>query len=485
MHIKQTLKIYLLLVFWACSYGNVGLADTTQSRCTLVNQGSADDPNLPDTDRIQALIDRCAGKRAVRIPEGEWLTGRLQLRSGLEFELKEGAILRLVPDINAFPEWQDQQQSKSQSATGGANEPKRVHRTAIYGKDVKNVTITGKGVIDGSGESFWDEDFYNLNIPRPTLPRPAPTLGFNNAQNISLSGITLRNLAAYAVSFRNSQNVKVSDIKISNDRRSPNTDGIQIRDSTDVMIDGVDIRTGDDAIVLKSRHKIISNVIVKNSYLESDDGAIKFGTGSHVGVHNSRFENIEIANSRYGIAIFTIDGGQHLNNVFEDIRITTGGRYGRHYPIFIDVDRRKADRAFGSVDGITFRNIDIVSSGASLIAGNAKGKLRNIRFENMRLKHANNIYDLQNSKGKPRGNVMIKPQAHSEDYGKLQADFVIANVDGLTFKNSTISEDNLASRAQVMLVEATKVKGTEQFKSVIKMTRAQAKCKIDASLCED
>ncbi|GIX18346.1 MAG: hypothetical protein KatS3mg120_0022 [Erythrobacter sp.] len=307
--------------------------------CDIRDHGAASGDGAHDTAAIQAAVDACAGTGGtVLVPAGEWSTGLVRLGSHMVLELAEGAVLALHPDIALFPAVEIARDADITPA-----------RAALLADGVSGLSITGAGRIEGNGDAFWDKDFYASGLARPTLPRPGPVIELANCRDTHVAGITLANMPAYALRFHRCERVSARGITIRNDPRSPNTDGIQIRDTSNAVISGVDIRTGDDAIVLKSGDRPVDNILVENSYLESDDAALKFGTGSRVGVTNSVFRNLTIAHSRYGIALFMIDGGTHRNNLFEDIAITTGGRHPRQFPIFIDIDRREADRKLGRI----------------------------------------------------------------------------------------------------------------------------------------
>ena len=416
--------------------------------CDIRDHGAVPGDGAHDTAAIQSAVEACAGTGGtVLIPAGEWSTGTVRLGSDMVLELAEGAVLALHPDIALFPPVEIARDADITPA-----------RAALLADGVSGLSITGKGRIEGNGEAFWDRDFYATGLARPTLPRPGPAIELANCRDTHVEGITLANMPAYALRFHRCERVSARGITIRNDPRSPNTDGIQIRDTSNAVISGVDIRTGDDAIVLKSGDRPVDNIIVENSYLESDDAALKFGTGSRVGVTNSVFRNLTIANSRYGIALFMIDGGTHRNNLFEDIAITTGGRHPRQFPIFIDIDRREADRTLGRIVDTTFRRIAIATSGASLIAGNPAAPIEGLVLENV-VTDVRGAVDITRRSAKPRGNVQIAAQAGSTDYSTRPGHMVLAHVRGLVTRDVSFSEAASTDRRQAII--GIDVKGQE------------------------
>jgi len=425
---------------------------STATTCDPAQFGGEADDNRPDTAALQAAIASCAGRGAVVIGPGVWLTGGLTLGSDMTLRLDAGAVLRLIPDMTLYP--------AIDAATGAAN---RSTHAALFAPFARNLRIEGPGLIDGSGPEFWDENFYELGIPRPTLPRPGPVIELADCENVVVKDLKMRNLPAYAIRFNRCRHSRVDNVHIENDPRSPNTDGIQIRDSSDIHIRRADIRTGDDAVVLKSGGRAVERIVVEDSYLESDDAAIKFGTGSRYGVKDSVFRRNVIDKSRYGIALFAIDGGTHERNVFEDTRITTGGRHTRTYPVFVDVDRREIDRAWGGVSGLTLRNLEIVSDGASLIAGNPNGLIENIRLQGITVSRADQPEDLERRSSKPRGSVMIGTQPESVDYSQRAAELVIAHARNVTIDALSLPPcGQLGKRQPMELIDVEFTGGSER-----------------------
>lgn len=393
--------------------------------CDPARDGARPDDAKPDTRAIQSAIDRCKdrGGRVV-LAAGRWLTGGLVLGSNMEFHLAPGARLEFIPDMALFPtRTTDRADADPEALTPG-----------LFAPHVRNLIISGPGVIDGHGPAFWDEGFLESGASRPTRPRPMPAIEFAECADVVVDGLAMRDLPGYAIRFNGCRGVRATNVSIRNDPRSPNTDGIQIRDTSDVFIDGAHIETGDDAIVLKSRRRIIENVVVTRAVLKSDDAALKFGTGSAVGVRNALFSEIVIRDSRYGIAIFQMDGGRHADVVFSDILIETGGRHPRPYAIFADIDRRTPESPLGAIDRLTFRDIDIRTTGNILIAGAMDAPIRDLVLDGVRVSTPEGAPALASGPSKPRGNVTLSRGETGEDYARVEAVATLANIDGLSLR---------------------------------------------------
>lgn len=416
--------------------------------CNILDYGAVADDRRADTAALQSAIDSCAGRRGrVIVPPGSFETGMLTLGSDMTLHLDSGALIQLVADIDLYPE------IVVPRPDGDADR----FRTAFYAPGATNLLITGSGVIDGNGPEFWDTDYYSSGLRRPTRPRPQPVFELSDCRHVSLTGITIRNLPAAAIRFHRCTDTRAADLTIQNDPRSPNTDGIQVRDSSDIVIERVRISTGDDAIVLKSDERAVENIKVRASVLESDDSGIRFGTGSAIGVRNSVFSDIEIRNSRYGIAIFQIDGGRHANNLFENISIRTGSRHVRDFAIFIDIDRRTADRELGEIDSLTFRNISIETDASILIAGNPLAPLGSLTFESIRIGLTDPLVEVGTTGSKPRGNVNIEPQPGSADYSNEPATVVIAHAGKLEISGMSFTDSGVSRPADLLLIAPSEV----------------------------
>jgi polygalacturonase len=308
----------------------------------------------------------------------------------------------------------------------------------IHAINADNFTLKGNGIINGSGSSFYDKDY------KP-LTRPEPWIVIENSSNVSISDLKLINSPAHVLVFDNCNIVYVNNIKIENDLLSPNTDGIDIVGTSNVTITNCYFKTGDDAICLKSKkdmdnkfaestqNKGIENVLVSNCIIESDDAGIKLGTGSEYVTRNCIFKNNIIKNTRYGIALFMMDGGLYENIIFSDIIIETGGRHDNVYPIFVDIHLRKENSKFGTIKGIAFNNLTIRTEGNLYFSGVSSSKLDDISLNNVAIL----VTKARNTSKwvKPKGNKAIKQWSNCTDFTKENATVIIANATNVKLNN--------------------------------------------------
>lgn len=408
---------------------SLSAAPSLANTCDVTRFGAHANDTKADTVAIQKAIDACAGTGGtVLVPAGRFLTGGIALKSDMTFRLAPGAVLAAIPDIKLYPTRHDASVPEGTSAAGDGY---ATYQAILYASNVRNLVIEGPGTLDGQGPQFWDPDFYELTIPRPTRPRPQQMIEIIDSTDITIRGLRLIDAPAYSIRFYRCERVRAESVTIRNDPRSPNTDGIQIRDTVNAFITGADIATGDDAIVVKSYKRMVDNLVVTDSILVSDDSALKFGTAGHTGISNSLFSNIIIRSSRFGIALFQMDGGAYLNNRFSDISIETGGRGERHLAIYVDIDQRREGVPFGRIDGLTFTDIDVRTRGNILIAGQPTAPIRNLTLANIQVHTDGSSEVFDNKRRKPRGNAFVPATGKTEDFASVPASVTIANTQGI------------------------------------------------------
>lgn len=184
----------------------------------------------------------------------------------------------------------------------------------LVSKGTKNITIKGRGILDGS---------FNKEKTRNKF------LHFEDCENVKVEDVILHNGTTWQLAFFHSTNIVVKNARIVSE--SGGDDGIDIFRCRDVIVDGVFAHTKDDCIAIKSGGKYpkdhpTDNIVIKNcTFWNSIWGnAIEIGFELYSDeVKNIRFENIDILHVEDGAAISIHNAGQaHVYNiVFENIRI--------------------------------------------------------------------------------------------------------------------------------------------------------------------
>lgn len=225
----------LILMATACS---PHVKDSTDNGLNLADFLSGDTADC--TEAIQAAIDSCSRSGArLTVPKGTYICGTLYLRDSVELHLEEGATLLGTDDPKAYkafiPE-HDLSRYDSGEGTQNSNSTKDAEwmRAFIIADRVKNVSITGKGTIDGR-HVFNPDGEENMRGPH--------TIVVAEAENFMMDGVTVTRSANYAVLGYALENASFKNLHI-----TEGWDGIHIRGGKNIRITDCLFETGDDSI---------------------------------------------------------------------------------------------------------------------------------------------------------------------------------------------------------------------------------------------
>ncbi|HWV20198.1 MAG TPA: glycoside hydrolase family 28 protein, partial [Devosia sp.] len=132
-------------------------------------------------DHLQGEIDRLSatGGGRIRLLPGDHICGALQLRSDIDLHLEEGAVLAPLPDHALY------------GANVSAIRVEGSDRCMIFGQNLENVSITGRGTIDGGGRHFVAGDDTEAGVYIPLEPR-LRTVVLEECRNVRIEQLTLR-----------------------------------------------------------------------------------------------------------------------------------------------------------------------------------------------------------------------------------------------------------------------------------------------------
>ncbi len=397
--------------------------EQSQKEFNILSFGAVPDSKTLNTQAIQSAIDAAIpAKGKVVVPEGTFLTGALTLGSRITLQINEGATLLASPNMDDYPEGH-----------------------FISAPYADSLVIQGKGTINGNGTAFFDADW-------EFIERPQPWIVISDAKGVTVTGLHFENSPSHTLNFDFCDGVSVDGISIKNDPRSRNTDGIDIRNTKNITVTNTDIRTGDDAICLKvtskkhlwhdlkgnPRPRTVENVIVKDCYLESDDSALKLGTGSGHLTQNVVFENITIRKTRYAMALFMMDGGVYRDILFKNIDAETGARHAQEYGIFMDIHQRQEDSPVGQIENVRFEDCSIATAGIFYLSGHPEQKLNRIRLENIAVTFTSQLDN--SSWKKPKGNRKIKQWVSTSDYVREKGKFILADAKNIQMNNVSFNQ---------------------------------------------
>jgi polygalacturonase len=280
----------------------------------ITDYGAIADGTTMCTDAIQGAIDAAgaAGGGTVFVPAGTFRTGPLRLRDRVTLHLDAGSRLLASENIDDFPIWA--------SDWEGPDAVKACH-PFIGGEGLRDIAITGRGTIDGSGHVWWARHLKNWpkELPRPLLVR------FVNCSNVLVEGVTLTNSPMWTLSPLACDNVSITHITIKNPPDSPNTDGINPDSCSNVRISDCHVDVGDDCITIKSgketdgrrQLKACENITVTNCTLVRGHGGVVIGSEISGSVRNVAITNCVFVGTDRGIRLKARRG---RGGVVEDIR---------------------------------------------------------------------------------------------------------------------------------------------------------------------
>ena len=253
------------------------------------------------TAAFQAAVNclRENGGGTIFVPAGTYPTGSIRLESNMNLHVESGATLLFHQDEDAFPVIPMQDKGRIT----------QVHQACVYAKGAENVSISGKGKLDGQG-SFWWQGFKEkkLRYPRPRL------ICFDHCENVSVEDVTLVNSPSWTVNPWCCRYVTVRGITIHNPWDSPNTDGINPDSCQDVKITGCTVDVGDDCITLKAGTESTveklpcERIVISDCHLLHGHGGIVLGSEMSGGVRNVIVSNCVFYETDRGIRLKTRRG---------------------------------------------------------------------------------------------------------------------------------------------------------------------------------
>ena len=280
---------------------------------------------------IQKAIDKCSKKGGGRVivPAGQkFLTAAIQLKSGVNLVVEEGAVLEFAFEPELYPI----------VPTRWEGLDCRNLSPLIYAYQAKDIAITGKGTIDGGGsnETWWPwcgnvrfgmkeggiaqnqgararllkqaEDGVPMDErsfgPKDGL-RPQ-MVNFNQCEGILIEDVTLLRSPFWVIHPLLSKDITVRGVHINNN--GPNGDGCDPESCDRVLIENCYFNTGDDCIAIKSGRNNdgreggqgkfagtpSKNIIIRNCKFNNGHGGVVIGSEISGGCQNVFAENCEM-----------------------------------------------------------------------------------------------------------------------------------------------------------------------------------------------
>ncbi len=374
---KKFLPFVASLILFACSKNNDTSSpilippppvDTHTVTLRLIGDGVTNQA-LP----LQQAIDSCsaAGGGTLILPKGTYMIGPIYMKSNVTLYLDSLATLLASSNMNDF--------------TIGTKTLNVINGTNSSNTAIQNVTIKGKGTIDGNGAAWWAAYKSNTSISRPRL------VYIINCNNLTLDSITLQNSPSFHFVPNQCQNVTASNLKIFAPSTSPNTDGIDPSDCQGVTITNCVIDNGDDNIAIKAGR--INNAIgigcqdltVTNCTFLHGHG-LSIGSETNDGVKNLTVTNCTFNGTTNGIRLKSLigAGGMMQNLHYTGITMTNVTN-----PLIIDLNYNGSapyPTDIPSVNGVYIDHLTVTGSkNAGSLVGLTNSMLQNISLTNMNI----------------------------------------------------------------------------------------------------
>ena len=318
--------------------------------------------NTKAFEKAIAALEKKGGGHLV-VPAGVWFTGPIVLKSNIDLHLEVGAVIQFSGDESLYPviktsfEGLDTRRCQSPLSANGA----------------ENISITGKGVIDGNGQ-FWRpvkkskmtdgqwkevlerpggieskkgywvpnqayadaEKSANMNVPKASTEeewnrikrflRPV-MVSLVNCKNVLLQGVIFQNSPAWNIHPLMCENIILDDVLARNPAYAQNGDALDLESCKNALIVNSKFDAGDDGICIKSgkdkdgrlRGRPCENVVVDGCTVFAGHGGFVVGSEMSGGVKNILVENCQFLGTDVGLRFKSTRGrGGIVENIFID-----------------------------------------------------------------------------------------------------------------------------------------------------------------------
>ncbi len=232
-----------------------------------------------------------------------------------------------------------------------------------------NISFRGRGIVDGSRCTTHARNLVSIT-----------------GQDIALEGVILRDSSTWTIPIRRSDRVRIRNAKLLGYRA--NSDGIDICNSRDIVVEGCFIRTLDDLIVVKTdrgqgeaRRIVARNCVLWNEVAH----ALSIGAELREEVEDVLFTDNDVIHDlgrEWTLRVYHCDAARIRNVQFENLRIEESPRL---ISLWIGKAVWTRDDARGHIDGVAFKNIVARANPlrVELQGFDEQHRVENVRFENV------------------------------------------------------------------------------------------------------
>ncbi|MDR2505964.1 MAG: hypothetical protein LBD16_07660 [Oscillospiraceae bacterium] len=238
--------------------------------------------------------------------------------------------------------------------SGGA-----VVHTQIGASFAQNVTVRGRGIIDGSNWDTWMGS--NAKVP----------IDFRYCKNVNVEGLIFLNSNAWVFNSFETENAIVDNVKLISAR--PNGDGFTLQSCRNYIVRNGFARTWDDTLVVKNYEGNTDGIIFRNMIVWTDLAqSMEIGYETNKGkqensvISNVLFEDITVINAFHKpvMSIHNSDDALVTDVVYRNITVENA--------------------AMGLGDAADNKQlIDLNIAGSGWSTTKTRGTIRNVSFENI------------------------------------------------------------------------------------------------------
>ncbi|NLF60609.1 MAG: hypothetical protein GX574_05605 [Lentisphaerae bacterium] len=387
------------------------------------------------TAAIQRAIDECAanGGGTVNFPAGTYLTGTVYLRDNVTLNLESGARLlgsSRREDYNADDFCPQNRVFVKERVTGAH---------LIVAVEANNIGITGQGVIDGNRQAFsdktWEERPQLFEYPEW---RPGQMIFFCECTNVTITDVKLYNSPYWTCFLHGCEDVVIAGVRIWNDQRTWNGDGIDIDCCARVTVTNCIIDSGDDCITLrghieplKDQSRVCQHVTVSNCILRTRCNAFRIGVGSGE-VRDCVISNCVIWDTRTAVCIISKYSEKSLGVKIENI-LFNNLHIEAMRPIIVSSNVRgcQPDETVKLIRNISFNHLRGRARWSSFVTGNPDCLVKDISFSDVWFEYSG-------------GADAVPPEKAERSYGEFGVKcapvaFYLLNADGVEFDRCRVS----------------------------------------------
>lgn len=286
-------------------------------------QGTDEDALCHEAINLAILTCSQAGGGTVLVPQGEYYTGPIVLKSNVNLHLEEGALLRFATEQYLY--------TNTVLTRWEGVDCYNLH-PLIYAYGENNIAITGKGIIDGQGSNTnwwsmcgdprfgWKEGLISQwQGGREKLLQYAETftpvykrqmsledglrpqlINLYRCHTVLIENVTLKNSPFWVIHPLFCESVTVRGVQIFS--HGPNSDGCDPESSSNVLIENCIFDTGDDCIAIKSGRNAdgrkwaspSENIIVRGCEMKDGHGGVVVGSEISGGCRNVFVEDCKM-----------------------------------------------------------------------------------------------------------------------------------------------------------------------------------------------